>query len=750
VLSIGNRESSATSGYNLGFLGTIDEVQIWDRPLSFTEVYGYFNLTKSSVTVSRLDMETRTGNDLFDFGGNGHVGVTTGTKVVDGRLGFARAFAGGTDGLYLSGTATTSVSFTGGVVLSAYVLLSSYPTTDAPVIARKGDFYLNVTSTGGVSWSVYTKTTVSSPLSLPLNRWVRISVTANSAGSAILFDGVQVAFTATASAPVSASTSVTIGYGEGVAVRLVGFVDEVLVLNAVPASASTIPDLGVRGIQLNPNGADTDGDGLADGQELFVKSVKTPKRYPTRDQQFVSTDTLDPLLGAPPWAIQSIQAMVGFTHEDMGQVAAWLDRSTGGGWDRSVTLRSYGNSGQANNFTSYDLLQKPSLGGSWLVREDFFEAGRPWYIQAYDATNGKVGAIEYLQLQVTVHTLPNRADTDSDGLNDSEEINPGSDGYHTDPWKADTDGDLWSDGYETLTKGTNPLAWDTDGDGVRDSSDLDPLHNLLVAVRVDKIHHGASPWCTPELVGIVRVNDDYTWVTEHRLATEDGYYSLGCLADIWSTSVFGLTYYADVPDNVATANVRMTGWSVNPARGDDNLVDQSLTYTLNSAIPTQTFSNGNSWITFDVWTVALPKAKTLFVTDGNATITLANGQSRLVGQDRYYVLTLDVTSAYGPFVVGANTVVVPRSIFLDSKLRADFDAGTFAPLTYAPLYGENMSQSKVSESVAGTIATSLSGADAYGVAYSYVDVTSYPRGEQAAHLVSPPAPLPSPPWSLPQ
>jgi len=91
----------------------------------------------------------------------------------------------------------------------------------------------------------------------------------------------------------------------------------------------------------------------------------------------------------------------------------------------------------------------------------------------------------------------------------------------------------------------------------------------------------------------------------------------------------------------------------------------------------------------------------------------------------------DIVSESGPFVV------VPRSIFLDSKLRKDFDGGTFAPLTYAPLYGENLSQSKVSESVAGTIATSLSGADAYDVlsrllrnttdvlVYSYVDVTSY-------------------------
>ncbi len=80
---------------------------------------------------------------------------------------------------------------------------------------------------------------------------------------------------------------------------------------------------------------------------------------------------------------------------------------------------------------------------------------------------------------------------------------------------------------------------------------------------------------------------------------------------------------------------------------------------------------------------------------------------------------------------------MPRSIFLDTKLRADFDAGTFAPLTDATLYGEDLGQSKVSESVAGTVAKSLSSVDAKDVldrllrnstnvlVYPYVDVTSY-------------------------
>ncbi len=284
--------------------------------------------------------------------------------------------------------------------------------------------------------------------------------------------------------------------------------------------------------------------------------------------------------------------------------------------------------------------------------------------------------------------------SDVDGLNDSEEINLGSDGFATDPWKTDTDGDLWSDGYETLTKGTNPLAWDTDGE-----------------------------------------------VSQHVGSTLDSFTSFACPPPIpttqYSTSSFGYTYYADVPDDVSSVSLRATAWAINPGRRDDILVDAFVTYTLNSGTSYQTLWNGNSWYSFDVWTVALPKAKTLFVTDGNATVTLANGQSRLVGQDRYYVFTFDVTSAYGPFVVGTNAIVVPRSIFLDTKLRADFDAGTFAPLTDATLYGEDLGQAKVSESVAGTIGKSLSGVDAKNVldrllrnttdvlVYSYVDATSY-------------------------
>ena len=67
-------------------------------------------------------------------------------------------------------------------------------------------------------------------------------------------------------------------------------------------------------------------------------------------------------------------------------------------------------------------------------------------------------------------------DTDTDGLNLSEEGKAGSD-----PTSNDTDGDGLSDSYEVLTLMTNPVSIDTDNDGANDSYELeintDPLDN---------------------------------------------------------------------------------------------------------------------------------------------------------------------------------------------------------------------------------------------------------------------------------
>jgi hypothetical protein len=471
----------------------------------------------------------------------------------------------------------------------------------------------------------------------------------------------------------------------------------------------------VYGVKTDPSARDTDGDGLADGSEKYVKELSIPTRKTMGTSITVSLDAT--LSGAP----ERVDVRYGLSTIAVSNFFVQLTRGT-----TSVVLRSYQGSG-LYNYSSKDITSSfPSHGGTYSL-----------YV--YSPLSG--GVLEEFALSFLFRTSPISQDSDGDGLSDSEEVTYGADGWITDPNRADTDGDSWSDGYEIKTAGTNPLSVDTDGDGARDNVDRDPLRNLLVGVTVKQIHHGAGPWCSPELVGLIRINNDYTWVSKHEIASQEPFTSWSCPLFIpttqYSTASFYYTYYADVPDDASSVAVRATAWAINPGRGDDILVDQAVTYALNSGTWSCNLLNGNSWYSFDIWTYGLPKAKALLITDGNATVGASNGQNRITGQDRYIVLALDVTSSYGPLVYGVNSIVVPRAIFLESKLKKDFDAASYWPLADATLYGEDLGKADVSEGVAGIIAKSLSGSDAYNVldrllrnrtnanVYGYVDISSY-------------------------
>jgi outer membrane protein OmpA-like peptidoglycan-associated protein len=66
------------------------------------------------------------------------------------------------------------------------------------------------------------------------------------------------------------------------------------------------------------------------------------------------------------------------------------------------------------------------------------------------------------------HTNPNLYDTDGDGLSDGAEVLT----YHTDPLKVDTDNDGLSDGDEITKYHTNPLLADTDNGGINDGAEV--------------------------------------------------------------------------------------------------------------------------------------------------------------------------------------------------------------------------------------------------------------------------------------
>ncbi len=436
----------------------------------------------------------------------------------------------------------------------------------------------------------------------------------------------------------------------------------------------------VYGVKTDPSAADTDGDGLADGEERYTKEVALSAR------KTIGTYVSVPLTVTVAGAIEKVTLSYGLSTIDVSKFYVTLTKGT-----VTYVVRSYQGSGLFN-FSSVDLPSSMWSSGTFTL-------------QIWSSVTG--GILEKYRILFTIRTSPIKADTDGDGVNDKEEIQAGQDGWVTDPNMPDTDGDTWWDGYEISTAGTNPLSVDTDGDGARDNLDYDPLHNLLVKITVRKIHHGNAPWCTPDLMAAIRVNEDYTWFTPAVTATEDRYFSLACLGDISSTSVFGdsYTYYADVPDDVGGVSLKLAGWSVN-WRGDDQTVSGSMTYWLNSVLGTQTFSSGGSWMTFDVSTYRLEKSRTLLITDGQATVQASNGQIRMAAPDRFFVFMLNLTTAWYPLGYGINTILVPRSVFLDSKLKADFST-SYYPLDSAPFYGDDPAKAQLSDGIAGLVGVSL-------------------------------------------
>ena len=80
-----------------------------------------------------------------------------------------------------------------------------------------------------------------------------------------------------------------------------------------------------------------------------------------------------------------------------------------------------------------------------------------------------------------VVTDPTRADTDSDGLSDGDELLL----YGTDPTVPDTDGDGLSDGDEVRIHHTDPRKIDTDGDGVNDNDELHFVNYQVAVTNLD-------------------------------------------------------------------------------------------------------------------------------------------------------------------------------------------------------------------------------------------------------------------------
>ena len=225
----------------------------------------------------------------------------------------------------------------------------------------------------------------------------------------------------------------------------------------------------------NPNVADTDSDGVNDGQEV---TDGTSPLVIDSDGDGLSdgdekTRTTNPLLTDTDGDGYSDGYEVQFSTNPKlaNSVPTFLLNLTNNG---TATGGSFGKAGTLAHGTNASLTATPIPGylfGSWTG--DATGAINPLtLLMDADKTVGATfvddtsdpdadGLTNYEEIIVRL-TDPNLTDTDDDGVNDGQEVTDG-----TNPKVADSDSDGLSDGEEKA-RGTNPVSGDSDGDGLGD------------------------------------------------------------------------------------------------------------------------------------------------------------------------------------------------------------------------------------------------------------------------------------------
>ena len=405
--------------------------------------------------------------------------------------------------------------------------------------------------------------------------------------------------------------------------------------------------------------------------------------------------------------------------------------------------------------------------------------------------------LEEYSLDFTKNLNPRDADSDNDGILDGVEVNPEeNNGWITNPAKRDTDGDNINDKYE-IDRGWNPNSRDTDGDGVEDWADADPLHNLIVMVRVntakyDDIFQIFNP--TLQVTLEVEADPDHKWevATPSAVATGgnrpiiiylpwiywycwtscitipwlDCYWIKKC-ASTWLGKIcwwalrcrwrsytictrfcvpypglkpftvgsvntianFNDEYYFDVDDGDTDISIKaelwkfyLLGWLPHV----DGVINHNFMkpdYEMNTQH--RRIYRGSNYIDISIETKGIPRVNTVAVYENG---TFYNGHYSAI--EKMTVVLLDVNSGTDPnFVDGINAILIPTSVFTNSKLHKIIETielvdGVVSDLSwsnipsclqYAEVAGINREVLKdsISPNVECVITKALSAQDAY-------------------------------------
>ncbi|NHI92992.1 MAG: PKD domain-containing protein [Candidatus Lokiarchaeota archaeon] len=400
---------------------------------------------------------------------------------------------------------------------------------------------------------------------------------------------------------------------------------------------------GTDGFRTNPRNNDTDSDGLLDSAETYttVKELENKQK-----------------IDANAWRSFTIGSTTGFTAVNASTTVSISVGEEGSAVNLNVRVKLgdtilYTNT--SHNTRYYCNITEVSKQVNTLVGS----YSGTWKVEVYC---NRDCMLEEFKVEITQRLNPGVKDFDGDGIFDGAELDGSANGWITNPARKDSDGDGWSDSYEIYSRGTNPNSLDTDGDSVYDAQDVDPLRNLIIKVIVKACYS----WGTLNFYQLqavtINVNDQVV-VTTYEPQQPVGYTGL---------SGFGHQYYFDVPDQQNTVEIIGTSWRFigYPNIAEKIVSDVPYDYSLDYVghFENVTLGYGYSWLTYDVETLGLTHVNTIAVYQegsfqGNHYPTI----------ERMNAIILDVTHVdnnYPLFKEGINVIVMPTSLFVNSKLHA--------------------------------------------------------------------------------
>jgi len=422
---------------------------------------------------------------------------------------------------------------------------------------------------------------------------------------------------------------------------------------------------------------DTDGDGIIDSAEGYGRVEEYGKREK---------------IEANKWNIFSFYTEIGRGVINASitvtiSVGESIDEEGSGPANIQIKVYAHGNDLLYTNSTDNKRYYCNKTDITSLMKEKGTYSGY-WKLEVY---SNQDCLLEEFKLEVSLRLSPLDPDCDDDGIDDHEELTPGLDGWITNPSSPDSDADGWSDYYEILTSFTSPLSKDTDGDGVLDPDDIDPLKNLILRLT-PRYGHDESVWLQPNYMCMVlKVNGENGIITPYRKTTKDSR-TRGIFIrwSVYTTAEFKnpetgqfLKYYVDIPDSKDESVVKIESrlWSgfLYPWVLKVNAIRDYKVKGITEMTKIFRAHMGSNWLEYGIDIIGLERVNTIavyqngsFYNDHYPSIEMVN------------LIILDINGENNIFKNGINVIVLPVSLFVNTKLHALIEqtvdeAGNFDP-----------------------------------------------------------------------